>query len=247
MQRVIIVLGMHRSGTSALTGSLEGSGVYLGPVHRDEIEHNRKGLIELWPVMRMQEDLLKENGGSWFDPPNRVIWGTKSLERRDNLIAQYREQPIWGFKDPRTLFTVDGWLQALPSAEFIGIFRHPLAVAKSLMNRGYVEGGEFQRVEQAIDLWTRYNRRLLELQHAHQFPLLCFDVGGEQFKEDLCRAFTTLRLPRPLDPNTFFDADLRHFEAVSESTAKYVEPDARETYEALRHIADTQARHSGAS
>jgi hypothetical protein len=60
---IISVLGMHRSGTSSLVGSLEEAGVFLGNVQRVN-PNNPKGNLEHLKIMKLHDDLLAENGGS---------------------------------------------------------------------------------------------------------------------------------------------------------------------------------------
>ena len=107
--RCLTVLGMHRSGTSMLMGTLQEAGVYLGSVFSEGFEGNRKGLLEPRAVLFMQEDLFKANGGSWSDPPATLEWKNLHLAVRDLFVESRERQPLWGFKDPRTLFTLDAW------------------------------------------------------------------------------------------------------------------------------------------
>ena len=86
-QRPIVMLGMHRSGTSVLAGSLHEAGLALNDVVT-QAPHNRKGNRESRAIMFMQEDLLKCNGGAWDDPPqDRALGeapygGSRSFYRR---------------------------------------------------------------------------------------------------------------------------------------------------------------------
>src|ERR1700677_1412469 len=67
-----LVLGMHRSGTSALAGALEAMGLRVGPgedVMPADIA-NPEGYYELWSVVRADDDLLADFGGRWDSPPD---------------------------------------------------------------------------------------------------------------------------------------------------------------------------------
>jgi hypothetical protein len=59
-----VVLGMHRSGTSVLMGTLRDAGVHIGQVLGDSIDGNRKGLQEAPAVLYMHENLLEASGFS---------------------------------------------------------------------------------------------------------------------------------------------------------------------------------------
>ena len=88
---------------------------------------------------------------------------------RDQFIEAHRQMTPWGFKDPRTVFTIEGWLEAVPDLRLVGTFRHPVPVARSLQRRGGRELGGW------IDLWYLYNERLLKLRDRHSFDLVNFD------------------------------------------------------------------------
>src|SRR5439155_23365882 len=109
-------------------------GVFLGEVSRKN-PHNLKGNHESARIMELHEDLLRANGGRWDDPPLHVRWSARHEALRDEIIQGYAGAGLWGFKDPRTLLTLEGWLKALPDLVRLGIFRHPRLVAQSLQAR----------------------------------------------------------------------------------------------------------------
>src|SRR2546430_4861601 len=121
---------MHRSGTSCLTGTLGEAGVFLGEVSTKN-RFNPKGNRENQRILSLHQELLQANGGNWDDPPERVRWSDEHRAMRDAIIASYAGKKIWGFKDPRALFTLDGWREALPQIELAGIVRDPVSVARS--------------------------------------------------------------------------------------------------------------------
>ncbi len=69
--RVITILGMHRSGTSALAGSLQAAGLELGDVRTEGETFNQKGNREPSELIALHEDVLITNGGAWHLPPAR--------------------------------------------------------------------------------------------------------------------------------------------------------------------------------
>ncbi len=134
-QKCMIILGMHRSGTSSLTGILEKAGVYLGKVFTSN-PFNLKGNRENARIMELHNDLLEYNKSAWDNPPfSSLLWPEHSKKERDNILLDYKNIPLWGFKDPRTLLTLDGWLEVLPNVSFAAIFRHPVSVMESLRSR----------------------------------------------------------------------------------------------------------------
>ncbi len=179
---------MHRSGTSALTGVLRQAGLYLGEVLDQGFTHNRSGLQEAASILYMHNDLLQKNGGDWFDPPEQVEWGKLHLAVRDLFIESRRGQPLWGFKDPRTVLVLQGWLDVLPAAKLVGVFRHPLEVARSLNARNGMA------IEAGVQLWETYNRRLLDWYQQRPFPLIDFSASEEEVRAAMAKATRALGL-----------------------------------------------------
>jgi hypothetical protein len=223
---------MHRSGTSCLAGTLEEAGVFLGDVFRKN-RHNAKGNRENQRIIQLHDSMLAEHGGSWHAPPTETTWSAWHRQQRDEIIASYRDAPQWGFKDPRTLFTLDGWLEALPRLRLVGIVRNPLAVAESLRARNGFP------LEHGLALWTRYNERLLTYQARLEFPLLSFDREDDELRRVLAQALDELALRRQpprhatvsavmrrIRPErgaasslTFFDPELRHQREPSDAVS----------------------------
>ena len=208
--RVVIILGMHRSGTSCLTGSLQEGGLYLGEVNT-AAPHNAKGNRENRAIMDLQDDILRANGGDWDRPPETVTWQSGHRKRRDEIIATYPTDRVWGFKDPRTLLTLSGWLEVLPQACFVGTFRHPVAVAASLHARNGVA------LENSLTLWLTYNRLLLDYQRRFDFPLICFDWPLERYQQCLQNIVPILGLTVPTTGFSFFEIALRKNSVPSNS------------------------------
>lgn len=233
-QRVIAILGMHRAGTSSLAGSLEAAGLFLGDVGGHG-QWNQKGNRESKFLMTLHEDVLKANGGAWHKPPQRVVWWDEHRARRDRYIRRRQERPVWGFKDPRTLLVLEGWLEAIPDLGMVGTVRHPLAVARSLQRRSGSESSE-----PWLELWLAYSRRLLELQQRHGFPIIDFDLPAAAYRARLATLIEELGLSMPEGEEPFFEASLRH--AAPDDTP--LPDEVEQVYLRLQEIA---AQRSGAS
>jgi hypothetical protein len=225
--RVIAVLGMHRSGTSALVGSLQQRGLFLGR-HSTRNTYNLRGNRENPDVMQLNEDVLEHSGGSWNAPPADVEWGPAHVERARGILREHAARPLWGFKDPRTLLTLDGWLRLVPDLEFVGVFRHPARVARSLAGRPAL------RVEGPVELWRVYNERLLELHRRSAFPVVCFDDDSDVLGRNLDRVAEMLGLAPPTEDEPFFTDDLRRMEEAEQAG---LPPDVLALYEELRALA----------
>jgi hypothetical protein len=224
--RVICVLGMHRSGTSCLAGSLEQQGLSLGEVNT-AAPFNRRGNRERFDVMDLQGDILEANGGSWYSPPPEVHWGPEHFERAQEILAQHAGDPVWGFKDPRTLLTLEVWRRLVPDLQPAGIFRHPLRVAQSLQSRN-----DFP-LEAGLTLWKTYNERLVEVHAREPFPLVSFDEEPATLEAKLREAGEAVGLGSEPAGEPFFTDELRHAPADGGS----VPADIEALYERLLTLA----------
>lgn len=223
----VIVLGMHRSGTSCLTGSLEQAGLYLGEVNR-KAPHNVKGNQENRDIMDLNDAVLSKNGAAWDAPPKSpTIWTDAHRDRCDQILATYPADQAIGFKDPRTVFTLEGWLEVLPSARLVGTFRHPLAVAQSLNTRNGIP------LQQGCELWLSYNRRILEHANKHEMPMINFDLAPEHYLRGLLLICEMLHLTPATAGFKFFSAELRHNEPPQEPLRNN---ELREVYDALLQL-----------
>jgi hypothetical protein len=223
---VICVLGMHRSGTSCLAGSLEQQGLFLGEVNTSA-PWNRRGNRERFDMMDLQRDILEASGGSWSEPPPAVEWEPEHFERAEAILAEHAGAPVWGFKDPRTLLTIDGWQCLVPDLDTVGIFRHPLRVAQSLQNRNDLS------LEASLELWKAYNHRLVEIHRRRPFPIVSFDEEPETLEAKLRAAGEALGLAPAPPGEPFFTDELRNAPAEGGSVPAEIEA----LYEELRRLA----------
>ncbi len=206
--KLVFILGMHRSGTSCLAGSLERCGLFLGQVNRYSTS-NLKGNHELTTVWKFHEYILKKQGGSWHQPPSSC--GVTLLQRQTMyaLAAYLSQDTVGGLKDPRLLLLLDSWLAVVKQPRLVGTFRHPLLVAESLAQRN-------QMPEDAgIRLWLHYNRELVRHHQRQPFPLIEFSLRDE---DSYLQSVATVALGLGLHPNRrlgeFISAELEHHAVV---------------------------------
>jgi hypothetical protein len=214
---------MHRSGTSCLAGSLEQQGLFLGEV-TTKGPFNKRGNRESFDMMKLQGKILEQSGGRWDDPPSVVDWKPEHFETASRMLAEHSERPNWGFKDPRTVLTIDGWRELVPDLQPVGIFRHPLAVAKSLEQRNKFP------TDKSLGLWEIYNRRLVELHREDPFPVVSFDEDAGVLQGKLVRAGEMIGLETTAVDDPFFTDELR----TSLAEGEPLPPAIAELYEDLR-------------
>lgn len=208
--KVLMILGMHRSGTSCLAGSLQKNGVYLGDVHTYN-PHNTKGNRENPTIVQLNNEVLTANKSSWDSPPKKPLeWSDSHLtEQRSVIISDMNKTasaegcPYWGFKDPRTLLTLIFWQDSPLDINYVGTFRHPLSVATSLHKRSGMP------LATGIALWDAYNSILLKQIEVGNIPLVCFDLSNEKYVDNLNFLYESLLLENSDKNSLFFDKELR--------------------------------------
>ena len=159
----LLVVGMHRSGTSALTGALGKLGFNTPhPGDRMDWPESNSEHWESQSLTAYNDHLLNELGGSWEAPPELpLIWGSdRALSELGSplpiLEAAYPEVGPRVWKDPRLCLLLPFWKTVLPGpVAAVLIWRSPLGVARSLQKR------DGMHLADGIALWERYNRAAL--------------------------------------------------------------------------------------
>lgn len=212
MSSPVIVLGMHRSGTSFLVRALSLSGLWLGldpelqTVDGRAFPGNPKGNYESREVAAINETVLLNSGGSWHQPPVEVVATSALRSNMQQFLAGLEtgkpsEFPAWGWKDPRTILTLGCWQQVIDEKPvLVATFRHPQLVAQSLLAR---DGFPLER---GYALWVHYNRLLLAHLGENPGVLLRFDVEPKVLLQQVGLACRFLGLETNLDAiNEWFD------------------------------------------
>ena len=211
------VLGMHRSGTSAVASLLQANGVSLGEDLIDPNQTNEPGFFESRGAIAINDALLHRLGGSWRDPPPQIPQFSRGLLRQAGrfLHELSASGPVVGWKDPRTTVTWAAWYELLRAQRFqiVAVFRHPNRVAKSLL--AIYDDLTFS---EAISLWLRYSVRLLALEQ--DVVWVNFDAPLEQQIQAACA-----RVDVKYDPETMavynqrFVHNRDHFASTGNSDA----------------------------
>ena len=146
-QKVIVILGMHRSGTSAISRVMNLLGVDLGPNLLPAAPDNPLGFWEHKEIKEINEQLFCVLGHHWtrFLTPLPDNWWLQDDIRpfRQRLVAllkrDFADSPIWGLKDPRLCRLLPLWRQVFEEMDcetyFLHTIRNPLEVVASLKKR----------------------------------------------------------------------------------------------------------------
>lgn len=139
----IVVLGMHRSGTSLVSGICHKLGVSMGEYFRVGDESNPDGYFEDLDWRAMNKWIINSAGGTWHDPPSmlEIVVHTMRLAPVIQKLISYKSRfEPWGFKDPRTCLTARGLYRILPDPKFVIVHRPKAEIVKSLKNRSIKRG-----------------------------------------------------------------------------------------------------------
>lgn len=139
----LVVVGMHRSGTSALAGVLGLRGAALPRTPIPANSRNPRGFFESEVIYSLHDELLREAGTRWDDlsplPPGWLDSASGEVWVR-RLAAATREEfgdsPLFVLKDPRLCRLLPVWKRVLSSvdveARYVLPLRNPLECAASL-------------------------------------------------------------------------------------------------------------------
>ncbi len=197
----LIIIGMHRSGTSLVSRVLEDIGVFMG--HRKD-ENNEAIFFQ-----RLNEWMFRQVNASWDNPYNflfvndflkknflRVIDSHLKGVRRIEYLGTSRFLRytdirkidfLWGWKDPKNTFTLDIWKEVFPSLRILHIYRNPVDVALSLKRRE----DEFQKGFR-LNPVRRLKERLLRGRPGYALSVRILDIceGIKLWHEYLDKGFS---------------------------------------------------------
>lgn len=251
-QRVIVVLGMHRSGTSPITRGLKALGMELGDDMLPEAPDNPTGFWEDVAIQEFNERLLRTITQAWDStaPIDNSVWSLPEirslmLEAVEILRERFGKFPIWSFKDPRTARLLPFW-QALfdhmeLSDSYVLIIRNPISVARSLRRRDNFS------LEKSYLLWLQHTTLAYCNTRGKQRVVVDYDLVMSEPRAQLNRIANRLALP--LDSSTekaiedyidgFLENSLRHsaYEPSDVSLDRHAPELVGTTFEVLRRAA----------
>jgi len=250
--RAVLVLGMHRSGTSALARGLQMLGVYLGNDFLSPKPDNPTGYWEDRNIYELNERLLAVLGLKWEDVAliDDVRWHQPEVEALRSEAVGYLESrfvshSLWGFKDPRTIRLLPFWqsvLRRLDADEYyLVVIRNPRSVAISLLQRHGMDALT------AHLLWLVYVVPYLNEIANKLFVVTDYDLVMADPGQQLERIARGLKIPLNDSSKAgiaqfasdFLDPNLRHsfFNESDFETTPNLRPLSREAYLWLRRLA----------
>ncbi|MEO8991940.1 MAG: hypothetical protein ABI284_06895 [Nitrosospira sp.] len=221
---IIVVLGMHRSGTSAVTRGLMVLGVELGNHLMAPAPDNERGYFEDIDVNAINVDLYRslERRQDWHDlsPVSRSeLLGKKNNPLRLRAIALLRSRlettDCFGIKDPRLCRMLPFWQGVFEylqlNVSYVIAVRNPISVAKSLGKRDNLSP------KHCYYLWLDHILPSVLLTQGATRVLVDYDLLLADPPKQIRKIATNLGLIRRLNParlidfsQTFLDNRLRH-------------------------------------
>ena len=222
-QQIVIVTGMHRSGTSLCSHVLSTMGYDMADV-RTANPGNAKGHWERWELVAFHDRILGLFDRGWFGPNHAhnlpEAWWTDPRVRaiRNEMIAWLRVRRAdisrWGFKDPRTANLIPLWDEICHELglqpRYVLCVRHPSAVIGSLQARDALP------LRQSLHRWLVYNARLVSGLSCRTVCILPYDWWFEPETRNPTLLASYLELEELLDSDV-----------VSRAIASIVDPGLR--------------------
>ena len=219
---VILVIGMHRSGTSALGGVLNLLGVAMSGDRLPPSDDNRKGFFENKRLFAFHDKLLAEFGSRWEDPlplSEECLHSPNAHAAARELATLFQEEfsnrPLVLIKDPRMCRFLPVWIEGLSSSDrnivVILWVRHPLEVAASLQHRDSLSRAH------ALVLWLQH---VLAAEHTTRSLVRCVVIYDDLLRDwrsvvhkigetlGLAWPRETIRVAHEIDQ--FLSSELRH-------------------------------------
>ena len=245
----IIVLGMHRSGTSALARILNLMGVYFGTekTSTGASPENEKGFWERMDVRNLNDSMLHNANSDWdrisgfdADAIAEDLLGTYRRAAGEIVLNLDAHRP-WFIKEPRLCLLLPVWKQVLEIPFCVHIFRNPLEVAASLEERNAIP------LDAGMALWEAYNA--MGIAASSSMPRLFLSYSAlmsspatevERLKDALISfGGYALRSPTEAELGSFLDDRLYHHRRSEESTQAKATTSQWDLHEAMQEATRT--------
>lgn len=194
----VVVLGMHRSGSSLTTSIIQKLGVNIGETLLGPHPSQPRGHFEDVDFYRLNMDILRAAGGDWANPPTetRILESGKQFSKRIQNLVSSKDKELWGWKDPRTCLTLPLYLPYLKQPKFILVYRNTSNIVNSLLKRS---GGTKEKWEQLTRIYVESMQKYtvgypcmniqfewLVTQHVARGEILMLDafIGGNNRIQD---------------------------------------------------------------
>jgi O-antigen biosynthesis protein len=239
----LIVVGMHRSGTSFVASLLHAAGLDMGSRLMPAARSNERGHFENMDFVEfhMRELRLSGHDDSGWSAPQSLLLPEEAASEAREIVQTNARSSAWGWKDPRTTLFLDFWSSVVPDANYLYIFREPSEVIDSLYRRG--DESIQLSPELAVRAYLTHNEMML--QHARKNRARSFVANVSAIALDPQRFLVALAEKFDIDvdanvPSTFEDGLMRTTasEAPRAALLRQVSPELDRLYHDLERETD---------
>lgn len=171
----VLVVGMHRSGTSVVSGMLSKLGVGFGRNLLGATYANPDGHYEDKQIIKINEEILMSAGGSWDAPPTcekiKVAFNKRKEEIRRYLRSEGSKESgaYFGVKEPRISLMLPMYVDMLGDVKIIYVVRDEEDVASSIKKRNKIG------LRYGVKLCRYYNKKIDSSLKKSKFDHLVID------------------------------------------------------------------------
>lgn len=185
MQQVLVIAGMHRSGTSLTAMWLKGCGLFIGEKLMLGGFDNPLGHYEDLEILKIHEGDLKIKGlatnGLRLNNYHKFEFEENTMSQINTFLKSRIKYNLWGWKEPRSTLYLQAWKKITPGLRVLGVYRNCNDVIDSLVRRAHYslfKSDKFKgfsklahkiaypiyirwEIANYIDAWIKYNNAIL--------------------------------------------------------------------------------------
>jgi len=231
-QPIVIILGMHRSGTSLIANFIHAIGIEMGQDLPQADEWNAAGYWESQTIRNIHDKILAELNCDWHNPPLYFPadwWRKSSIQELKSALVEFvgskckEKNQIYGFKDPRTAILLPVWREIFDELHLEPLYilsvRHPGSVVASLARRDRLSLAHSQA------LWLKTNLDALSYAGNNLRVVVDYDLWFESGLDQARTVTRSLNLPLPISEELIANAvhqtvhsGLRHYSSPQDET-----------------------------
>jgi O-antigen biosynthesis protein len=242
-----IILGMHRSGTSCLGSLLQDLGCKIGHSLEGPADGNPQGHFEDSELLAFHRKIIHSHtgdpGGVLVSADFKASPDSKQQSAAGNIIRGRQNTDWWGWKEPRTCLFAEFWLEMIPDASIIAIYRHPLEVWDSLLRRN--TDPNIRIMDDAVFAsYTAYNRGILAARQARKSGKVLLGYATELLEQpqrvrDFCNKLAGIQ-PKPGNTWKFNPSHFQSLKITRRAHEAFCEayPESGELFDKLQNVAD---------
>ena len=171
MNKTILIIGMHRSGTSLISHLCCEMGMSLGKKEclTEADPGNTDGYWENKEFTELNDRVLEKAGGTWFNPPgkDKIEKVVDEFKEEAKKLVNKHKGSLWGIKDPRLIYTLP--IYELKNVHIVFARRNVKNIINSIY-RSHIAAisPDYRQIDRIKWLCEEYIERGAEL--AKQYP-----------------------------------------------------------------------------